>query len=134
MLEQIIRSASIWEKTSEDRRNVMRLCESRCMSVVGGVVRDAIAQGDLELPESVSPEDIVFGLWSISFGAFSIIVTSDQLVQLGITDAYAAHRINVTKLVDGFGWRPLSTEHDFDQTLQRIQKEVFSEEFRAIGG
>ena len=134
MLEQIIRSASVWEKTSESRRNVMRSCENRCMSTVGGVVRDAIASGDLDLPENVTPEDVVFGLWSISFGAFAIIVTSDQLLQLGIRDPYDAYRVNVTKMIDGFGWGPLSDEHDYDQTLSRIQNEVFPDEFAQIAG
>lgn len=131
-LEHIIRSASIWEKTSENRRLVMRSCESRCMGVVGGVVRDAVAQRDLELPEHVSPEDLVFGLWSISFGAFSIITASDQLVELGIQDPFAAYRANVAGLLDGFGWKPLSQDYDYDGTLIRIQNEVFSDEFRAI--
>ncbi len=89
-LETIIRSASIWEKTSEKRRAVMRSCESRCTGVVAGVVRDAVAQGDLALPNELAPEDLVFGLWSISYGAFSIITTSDQLVDLGIREPFMA--------------------------------------------
>ena len=131
-LEHIIRATSIWEKTSEKRRSVMHSCENRCMSTVGGIVRDAIAQGDLELPDDVAPEDVVFGLWSLSFGAFSIIVTSDQLDQLGIADPYAAYRMSTVRLVDGLGWRPLSTDFDYDQTYLRIQNEVFSDEFRRI--
>lgn len=131
-LEQIVRSDSIWEKTSENRRSVMRSCESRCMGIVGGVVRDAVAQGDLTLPAELAPEDLVFGLWSISLGAFSIVTTSDQLNELGIKDAFAAFRENVTKMVDGYGWRPLSHEHDYDGTLVRIQEEVFANEFRNL--
>ena len=131
-LEQFIRSASIWEKTSEKRRQVMRTCESRCVSVVSGVVRDGMARGDLELPDPLTPEDVVFGLWSLSIGSFSIIATSDQLPELGIRDPYAAYRMNITTMVDGFGWRPLSVEYDYDETLERIQKEVFPDEFRLI--
>jgi AcrR family transcriptional regulator len=131
-LEHLIRSASIWEKTTEKRRDVMRAWETRCISIVGGVVRDAIAQGDLELPPSVSPEDVVFGMWSLSYGAFSIIATSDQLVQLGISDPYVAYRMNITRMTDGYGWRPLSTEYDYDQTRERIKNEVFKDEFRSL--
>lgn len=131
-VEQVVRSASIWQKTSEKRRMAMRSCESRCMAVVGGVVRDAIAQGDLTLPDTVSPEDLVFGLWSLSFGTFSIITTSDQLLDLGISDPFAAFRNNVNRMLDGFGWQPLSTDYDFDATSARIEKEVFPDEFHIL--
>ncbi len=131
-LEHIIRSSSIWEKTSEKRRLVMRSCENRCMGIVGGVVRDAISQGDLELSEGVTPEDLVFGLWSISFGAFSIITTSDQLIDLGISNPFNAYKENVSRMLDGFGWKPLSADYDYDGTLARIQNKVFPDEFRAI--
>jgi len=68
-VEQIVRSTSIWEKTSEERREFMQHCEGRCMQIVSGVVRDGLAHGDLELPAERSPEDLVFGLWSLNFGA-----------------------------------------------------------------
>lgn len=132
-LEQIIRSASIWEKTSEERRGVMRMCESRCTSIVGGVMRDAISQGDLTLPDGTCVEDFVFGVWSMAYGAFSIIATSDQLTQLGIADPFAAFRLNVTQLIDGLGWRPLSADYDFNATMDRIQSEVFRDEIHAVG-
>ena len=131
-LEHIIRSSSIWEKTSEKRRAIMRGCEQRCMGIVGGIVRDAIAQGDLTLDDGVTAEDLVFGLWSISFGAFSIITTSDQLVELGIRDPFQTFRQNVNRLLDGFGWSPLSANYDQEAVALRIQNEVFPDEFRAI--
>lgn len=133
-VEHIIRSASIWEKTSEKRQCTMRSCEGRCMSVVGGVVRDAIAHGDLKLPPDTTAEDLVFGLWAMSFGSFSIITTSDQLEQLGIRDPYAAFRLNIMRMIDGFGWAPLSTEYDYEQSWDRIREEVFPDEFRQIDG
>lgn len=130
-VEQIIRSASIWEKTSEKRRAVMRSCEQRCMGIVGGVVRDAIAQGDLQL-DGMAVEDLVFGLWSMSYGALSIISTSESLEELGISEPFSAFRTNINTLLDGFGWRPLFGEQDYEQVRQRIQVEVFSDECRAL--
>ncbi len=131
-LEHIIRSSSIWEKTSEKRRTIMRSCERRCMGIVGGIVRDAIAHADLTLDDGIVPEDLVFGLWSISVGAFSIITTSDQLVELGIQEPFETYRQNVHRLLDGFGWRPLSADYDSVAVDDRIRAEVFPEEFRAI--
>lgn len=133
-LEHMIRTASIWEKTSEKRRSVMRSCERRCMAVVAGVVRDAVAQGELQLEENMSPEDLVFGLWSLSLGAFSIIATRDQLLDLGITHPSDAYWTSISSMLDGFGWRPLSADYDFNGTRSRIVREVFPDEFQQISG
>jgi len=129
-VEQLIRSYSIWEKTSEQRREVMRSCEVRCMEIVAGVVRDALAVGDLQLPDPTTPEDLVFGLWSQTFGAYSIIATSDSLLQLGIAEPYEAVRQAIKMTLDGYGWRPLSSDFDYAALLEKIQTEVFADECR----
>ncbi|MEZ6119082.1 MAG: TetR/AcrR family transcriptional regulator [Pirellulaceae bacterium] len=88
LVEQIIRGPSIWEKASEKRRNTMRSCESRCMGIVAGIVRDAIARNDIRLPAEMTPEDLVFGLWSLTYGAHTIIKTTDSLSELGIAKPF----------------------------------------------
>jgi len=123
-VEQIIRIDSICEKTSEKRRSVMRSCESRCMAVIGGIVRDAIANGDLELPDGRSPEDIVFGLWSMNIGAFAILSTSDSLEELGIADPVAALRHNMNRMLDGHQWKPLSAEVDYIGLFDAVKAEL----------
>jgi len=132
MVEQIIRSASIWEKTSKDRRILLHTCEQRCMGVVAGIIRDGVAQGDLCLPEETSPEDVGFGLWAQSFGAYSIISSSDSLVQLGIRDPFYAVRRNFDAMLDGYGWQPVSADYDYPELFQRVWTEVFSDEYQRI--
>jgi AcrR family transcriptional regulator len=127
-VEQIVRSASIWEKTSEERRQFMHDCEGQCMQIVGGIVRDGLEQGDLELPAGRSPEDLVFGLWSHNFGAFTILTSSETLEENGISDPIAALRHNQNLILDGYHWRPLSSEQDFDATIDHVKREVFGDE------
>ncbi len=129
-VEQIINSRSIWEKTSENRRNLMHTAESKCMHMVSGIVRDGIAQGDLQLPEGTTPEELVFGLWSLTFGAHSILSTGESLANLGIKEPFAAIRMNINHILDGCGWRPLFAEFDYKSLMQRIEDEVFPEEFQ----
>lgn len=127
-VEQLIRSYSIWEKTSEKRRQTMRISETRCMGIVSGIVRDAIAQGHLELPEDTFPEDLVFGLWSQTYGAHSIIATSGSMADLGVHDPFAAVRHSIHMCLDGFGWLPLSTDYDYQGLFDRLLQEVFPDE------
>ena len=37
-----------------------------------------------------------------------------------------------TRMLDGFGWKPVLVDCDYDETLVRIQNEVFPDEFRKI--
>ena len=129
-VEQLIRSTSIWEKTSEERRTAMHLCESRCMGLVAGIIRDGIAQGHLSLPEDMAPEDLVFGLWSQTFGAYSIIATAEGLDTLGVSDPYRAVRTNINLMLDGYGWTPTSKDYDYVELFERLQSEVFPDECR----
>lgn len=132
MVEQIVRSASIWEKTSEARQQVIRDCESRCVSTVAGIVRHGVEQQDLILPEHLTPEELVFNLWSSTFGAYTIMLTSDSLLDLGIRDPYASLHHGIEALLDGVGWRPLSRQHDYEAVEQRILQEVFPDESRRV--
>ncbi|MBI3839650.1 MAG: TetR/AcrR family transcriptional regulator [Planctomycetia bacterium] len=130
-VEQVIRLPSVWEKTSPRRRDAMRAFEMQCIAVIGGIVRDAIACGDMELPTGTSPEHIVFGLWSMTFGALSIAMTSVSLSDAGLQDPLAVLHENQSRLVDGYGWRPLSHEYDYQATAEKILSTVFSAESRA---
>ncbi len=127
-VEQVIRAASIWDKTSEKRREAMLQGESTCMQIVAGVVRDGVASGDLQLQDGMRPEGVVFGLWSMSFGAYSIIATSPSLRDIGLDHPYEMVRRNLNVMVDGLDWRPLSSEYDFLKMFDRLQTELFSAE------
>lgn len=127
-VDQIVRSASIWQKTSEERRQFMQSCEGRCMHIVGGIVRDGLAHGDLELPHGRSAEDVVFGLWSLSYGAYSIVTSSDSLEDNGIRDPIGALRHGQHLMLDGYHWQPLSTSRDYSEVMDQVKREVFGNE------
>lgn len=127
-VEKLVQSSSIWQKCSEDRRTQMGGCEFRCMSIVAGIAKEAIEAGDLQLDPGITPEEMVFGLWSITNGAYSVMATAFSLPDVGLCDPLKALRTNQHRLLDGFGWKPLSSEFDNDEMVQRIKAEVFSDE------
>ncbi|MCA9035004.1 MAG: TetR/AcrR family transcriptional regulator [Planctomycetaceae bacterium] len=131
-VEHIVKSDSIWEKTSPDRRSLVKGCQMQCVGIVAGVVRDGIANGHVTLPDGMAPEDLVFGLWSMTEGAYAIIATSEAIAELGIREPFQAIRRNIHSLIDGFGWTPLSSSHDYESTARQILKDVFAEEFRRL--
>ena len=130
---QIIMAASVGDKVSPERLTMNQASEGRCISICSGVVRDAISQGDLELPPDFSPEGLVFGLWTMSFGVFTMATSADFLEGLkaiGIPAPFATLGRNSAAMLDGYNWRPLSSEWDYMKTLKRIQQEIFADEHR----
>lgn len=127
-VEQIVRAASIWEKTSPERRRLMEACERQCMATVVRIVNDAVAAGDLTLDLGVRAEEIVFGMWSIYLGAQIISHTSHALSEIGIASPVESLRTNQSRMLDGYGWRPLGAEFDYSAYMDRIKTECFRHE------
>ena len=124
-IEEWIRNSTIWDKSSSQRQDLIRQCESRCMAIVTGIVRDALIAGDLSLPEGLPPEEMIFGFWSLNYGSQVLAATSPSLPQLGIADAPKAIRHHCYILMNGFEWAPLldidlqfQTMDDFHQKIR----------------
>ena len=128
MVENIVRHSAIWDRGSEDRRNLLRSEEGRCMTLVSGIVRAAIASGDLKLPEGISPEEMALSLWSLTYGSYLINITSPSLKDIGINDVHRAVRIGCCKTVDGFGWKPLWSDAEHAQKFIQTRETVFPDE------
>ena len=100
--------------------------------IVAGIVRDGMAQGHVTLPDNMTPEAVVFGLWSMTEGAYSIIATSDSMAELGIAEPFPAIRNNIHHMLDGYGWTPLSGDEDLNAAMEKIVTEVFPNEFARL--
>lgn len=122
-IEQIIRHDSVWDKTSPRRQEVLRLCESRCIHLVAGVVRDGVACGDLVCEDSHTVEDIVFGLWSIMYGSMLLEMTSPSLKDIGIADSRMAIRRNCNAMLDGLKWQPLHDSASYSRWVKKVKTE-----------
>lgn len=130
--EQIITASSVQGKASNTRLQAMLACNMGCKEVCTGVVRDAIACGDLPLPDGRSPEEMAFVAWAMYSGAFSIIHSGIPIELLGLDDPAASLHANAQLWLDGYGWQPLSTEWDYDSTRKRILEEIFADDLQAL--
>jgi AcrR family transcriptional regulator len=131
-VEHMIRMSSIWEKASEARLEAFQAAEMRCMATVVEIVRSGVRQNELQLPEHFAPEDVVFGLWSLTSAAYSMAASNPNLANLGIAEPFHSVRELTRRLVDGFHWRPLTAEHDYDAVIERISQEIFQAELQRL--
>lgn len=121
-IERLASSPSIWKRATEERYRTMVAMEQRCSEVVLGIIRDALAEGDLQRGWVIEG-DIIFGLWSITVGFHRLVQSFDDIRQVGLADAIEAVKKNYRLLLDGYGWQPvenwdaLAVEQDFRENI-----------------
>jgi len=132
--ENIVGAHSIREKTTAKRLQRLEDSEFRCMNVVLGIIRDGVAQGDLVYEDPQTPQKMLLGLWSMSIGFAHMVAADRQHLEskLGLEDLPAALFQDYDRFLDGFEWKPLSKDWDYPESLERIRKEVFADEFRRL--
>ncbi len=127
-IEEMIRNGSILEKTSELRQNLVRQCEQRVMAVVAGVVRDAVAAGDLSLPDNMSPEEFVFGFWSLMYGSQVLIGSSPALVEIGVNQPQRTIRFHGWTLMNGYRWKPFISFEKTNEMMDSLEERLICHE------
>jgi len=126
-LEKVLSCGSIIEKTGTKLRDKKNAAELKCVSIVGGVVRDGIASGDLKIPEGLSSDRIVFALWSMTYGGYSVMDSTESMDAMGIEDGFQLVRDSNNLLLDGFGWKPFSTKEDYDAVFEQVKQDIFGD-------
>ena len=133
-IAEIVRTRAAAERAPAERRTRVATAQSRTLDLMMGIIREAIARRDLVMPEFASAESLCFGLWTIAIGGYATLVGILALPDMGVGDASAAVKTNCHLLADGYGWRPLSSEWDYNAVLTRIRETVFPEESKRAYG
>lgn len=133
MLVITAKSPGVAEKASERQRARHVQLQGVLSSGLLGLIEQALASGDCENPLKMSSEQIAFANWSASFGSISLLSKgADQCnIRAGL-QVEESILTNVSLILDGLKWSPLSSEFDYASTLQRIRSEVFAPEVEAL--
>lgn len=129
---QIIKINAVREKISNQKLTEMESLEQQATQLAISVVNDAIECGDL--PKEISPvaNSIVFGCWSMYFGALMLESSDIPLQELGFNPAIQLLWINTQKFLDGYNWQPLSTETDNDAIFKKITDDIYTDEIKML--
>ena len=131
---QIVNGEAILGKVSEESIFRLRSCGLHTVNVMLGIIRDAMAQGDLQLPPGHRAEDLIYHFWLLGEGGKGASHTWLPPAELGIHAPFAAIHRTAAVMGDGYGWRPLTSEWDYAATAERVWREVFPAEWRKLHG
>ena len=113
------RTNNIREKASPERLERMDQVDSLVMNAIRAVIQLAIDKGDLTLKNNVLIDDLCFGLWSMSFGLLVLDHARDMISGLQLSPSDELMLTQMTNLLDGYQWHPLSSEQDYHGAYQR---------------
>jgi AcrR family transcriptional regulator len=125
---------TVREKASAERVAALVRLEEEATGVLREVVEDAVASGDLTAPRDGMVEELLLSAWALVDGAYTLIESGAVGAALKIKDPF--HKIwrGFNVLADGYGWRPLFSEWDYEESMVRARKEIFPEEAQRLYG
>ncbi|NVD06444.1 TetR/AcrR family transcriptional regulator [Vibrio sp. JPW-9-11-11] len=118
----------VLEKASAERVKALNLLEEQVIDEADLLIQSGIEQGDVKFSPGIGSDAIVFANWSIAFGSNALTqnASNSNCIQR-LQDPYSVLN-NANMLLDGLGWRPLSTEWDYRKTWRRVEQEIFAQE------
>lgn len=121
----------VFARATPEHRAAFQREHSAVFAVFNGVVRDAIVAGDL--PPATEPELVSSAAWSLHLGASDLY--RSRLIFSGLGADAFGERMSAMfhRLLDGFHWRPLGSDHDYGATVGRVLREVFPVESERLG-
>jgi AcrR family transcriptional regulator len=124
-VEIMLKSASFWEKISEERRRLHGIQAGRVFHATNNVVLDALRSGDL--PSSAHAQDVTLSLIAVTMGSHIVAMQPDLQMLCAIEDPVGVARRNQDLVCDGWNWKPLVKDFDHAATDRRIKSEIFPE-------
>ncbi|MCP4646045.1 MAG: TetR/AcrR family transcriptional regulator [bacterium] len=133
---RIIHSSTgpVRQKASAKRIKAVEEAERMTIELVRSVLVDALVAGELRLKENASVDEMAFGLWSLVEGGFSGIEADLPRKTLRITSPFRLMYRVFNVLADGYGWRPLLSDDDWEDRFAAIRESVFPDEAQQVYG
>ncbi len=122
-------SPTLIERTSKQRREEVQTLEAALLETVLTIVDESIAKGDFTLPPYMNRKQVAFANWSTSFGTIALLTNDTESCECRRGLSLDRELFNNTNLIlDGLGWKPLSSEINTAALIEQLLSEIFSEE------
>jgi len=125
-------SPSVSACCSESRNETHSEYEGQLMGLINKEIEQAIACGDLTLPEDMSLSQVTFALWSACWGVLALIMSKGDSVKLAPMVLEREYFTNSRLLLDGIGWLPLSKDWDYPESIKKIAFDIFKPEIEIL--
>ncbi|MBN4063168.1 TetR/AcrR family transcriptional regulator [Cardiobacterium sp. AH-315-I02] len=129
---QTVKNNAVREKVSEKKLAEMKLLEQKITKIAQSIVQDALDCGDLDKKHQQDVSTIVFGFWSMHYGALLLDKSDIPLHELGFSPVVKMLWKNANFYLDGYHWRPLSKTTDSKELFDKISSALFKDELKQL--
>jgi hypothetical protein len=119
----MLQARSFWNRVSEERRSQHVTEASRIFRLVNQTVLEARTCGDL--PRRCSPEEVTLSMMAITMGSHCVVTQPELQALCPIKEPQAVLLLHQDRMLDGWGWKPISNGGQHDAVDRRIHKELF---------
>jgi AcrR family transcriptional regulator len=131
--ELLVYERGVRAEASPDLMRQLQANQDRHVAAAVGVVRDAVANGDLDLPADLPPEKLGLSFVHLELGAHLVMQGEFSYGRFTAADSREVLNAFGADLLDSMGWRPLTSELDYVEVTRRMWREVFPEELARFG-
>lgn|GEM_PF-80995 len=132
IVDQLVSDHSLWDKISSSIQNQLKDLEDSIFACVGAVTQSGVESGDLDLGDR-QPQELCIGLWAMSLGVNTINLSPRKpFERIDISRPLEVLHRNQHCYLDGWHWKPLYKDHDYDHVRQRILKSTFQNEYEQL--
>ncbi len=129
---QTVKNNAVREKISEKKRTEMQSLEHKITKITKNIVQDALDCGDLHQRHQSNVNTIVFGGWSMHYGALLLDKSDIPLHELGFNPVVKMLWKNTNIYLDGYQWQPLSNTSDSTELFDKISTALFKDEIQRL--
>ena len=126
------KTPAVKEKASAARLQQQAELELEMTQFCDGMFAEALKNGDLKLGLGFGIDSLSFANWAMSFGTSALLMMAKEIDAVKRMNQDYALLHNISFLLDGMGWQPLSSQWDYMQSWQRIADEVFKDEIAEL--
>ncbi|VAW50520.1 Transcriptional regulator, AcrR family [hydrothermal vent metagenome] len=129
---QTVKNNAVREKVSKEKLVEMESLEHKITQIAQSIVQEAIDCGDLDKSHQKDVSTIVFGCWSMHYGAILLSQSDIPLQDLGFSPVVKMLWQNSNLYLDGYQWQPLSTKIDSNKLFEKISSALFDDELKEL--
>ena len=110
-----------------ERRKLLDAYEERRIEIIAQIIREAVAVNDLVLPHLTNEYELQMTIMSTQMGGLVLQESDSPVMGKWLNKINFTHGMFGRIVLDGMGWRPLSSEWRYSESVKRFYKEIFPE-------
>ncbi|MFK5948790.1 MAG: TetR/AcrR family transcriptional regulator [Methylococcales bacterium] len=126
------KTTAVTEKASHQRQQICVNKENEILDLFNALVKEAEINHELNINQPNGLQLVTFCNWSVSFGSLALLMHIEDSQVTNTLDLQEAFLHNICMMLDGVGWKPHSSQWDYNKTINRIKSEIFAPEIKLL--